>query len=178
MITEPILDLLLIDTHNSMSVGISDFSQYPTGFSIISPSLEITAPGFVSVNVTFEANSINIYTSENIGITCLGEEHVELPDGIYNVKYTISPAYQYFVERSFIRVDKLQEKFDTAFMKLDIMQCDGPLRKQREEELDTINFYIQGAIAAANKCAGELAMKLYRKADKMLNYFITNKCNC
>ena len=29
MITEPILDLLLIDTHNSMSVGISDFSQYP-----------------------------------------------------------------------------------------------------------------------------------------------------
>ena len=121
---------------------------------------------------------VNIYTSENIGITCLGEEHVELPDGIYNVKYTISPAYQYFVERSFIRVDKLQEKFDTAFMKLDIMQCDGPLRKQREEELDTINFYIQGAIAAANKCAGELAMKLYRKADKMLNYFITNKCNC
>jgi len=178
MITEPILDLLLIDTHNSMSVGISDFSQYPTGFSIISPSLEITAPGFVPVNVTFEPNSINIYTSQNIGITCSGEQNVELPDGIYNVKYTISPAYKYFVERTFIRVDKLQEKFDTAFMKLDIMQCDGPLRKQREEELDTINFYIQGAIAAANKCAGELAMKFYRKADKMLNYFITNKCNC
>lgn len=176
--TEPILDLLLIDTHNSTSMGISDFSQYPSNFNIVSPSLEITAPGFAPVNISFEPNSINIYTSQNMGITCSGEQNVELPDGLYNVKYTISPAYKYFVERSFIRVDKLQEKFDTAFMKLDILQCDGPLRKQREEELSTINFYIQGSIAAANKCAGDLSIKLYKKADKMLNYFITNKCNC
>jgi hypothetical protein len=176
--TQPILDLLLIDTHNSFSLGISDFSQYPTNFNIVSPSLEVTAPGFAPINISFVPNSMNIYTSENLGIVCLGEENVELPDGIYQIKYTIAPAFRYFVERSFIRVDKLQEKFDTAFMKLDILQCDGPIRKQREEELDSINFYIQAAIAAANKCAPELAMKLYRKADKMLNYFITHKCNC
>lgn len=178
MITTPILDLLLIDTHNGMSLGISDFSQYPIGFSIVSPSLEITAPGFSPVNIAFEPKSMNIYTSENIGIVCTGQQNVELPDGIYKVKYTISPAYTYFVERSFIRVDILQEKFDTAFMKLDIFQCDGIIRKQREEELDTINFYIQGSIAAANKCAGDLALKMYRKADKMLTSFITHKCNC
>lgn len=177
-ITTPILDLMLIDTHSSKSIGISDFSQYPVNYNIVSPTLEITASGFSPVTVAFEPNSINIFTSNNLNITCEGEAIQDIPDGIYTIKYSITPAYIYFVSRSFLRVDALQEKFDTAFMKLDILQCDGPLRKQREEELNSIYYFIQEAIASANKCAPDLALKLYKKADKMLDYFIKNKCNC
>ncbi|MEI6186994.1 MAG: hypothetical protein WCP46_00635 [Alphaproteobacteria bacterium] len=177
-VTTPILDLLLIDTHSAKSIGISDFSQYPTNYSIISPTLEITASGFSPVTIPFTVNSINIFTSLNLNITCGGQEIEDLPDGIYTIKYSIAPAYINNVTRSFIRIEKLQEKFDTAFMKLDILQCDGPLRAQKEEELNSIYYYIQEAVACANKNAPDLALKLYKKADKMLNYFIQHKCNC
>ena len=177
-ITSPILDLLLIDTHSSKSIGISDFSQYPTNFNIVSPTLEITASGFSPVTIAFAPNSINIFTSNNLNITCEGEELQVVPDGIYSIKYSITPAYVNFISRSFLRVDEIQEKFDTAFMKLDILQCDGPLRKQREEELKSIYYFIQEAIASANKCAPDLALKLYKKANTMLDQFIKHKCNC
>jgi hypothetical protein len=177
-ITQPILDLLLIDTHSAKSIGIADFSQYPTGYSIVSPTLEIVASGFPPVTIPFTTNSINIFTSSNLNITCVGGELDDLPDGIYTIKYSIAPAYEHNVTRTFLRIEHIQEKFDTAFMKLDILQCDGPLRHQKEEELNSIYYYIQEAIACANKCAPELALKLYKKADKMLNYFIQHKCNC
>ena len=141
-ISQPILDLLLIDTHSAKSIGISDFSQYPTGYSLISPTLEITASGFSPVTISFAVNSINIFTSLNLNITCAGQELEDLPDGIYTVKYSIAPAYLHNVTRTFLRVEKIQEKFDTAFMKLDILQCDGPLRKQKEEELNSIYYFI------------------------------------
>jgi hypothetical protein len=75
-------------------------------------------------------------------------------------------------------VERLQEKFDEAFMKLDMMECDKAIRAQSKVELNTIYFFIQGAIAAANNCAVDEANKLYLQADKMLNYFINNNCGC
>ncbi len=173
------LDLLLIDTHSLQTFAIADFSTYPSSTYVpVSPTLQVCASGFPQVTLTFTPRTINVYTSENLGITCAGEPITELPDGLYKVKYTINPAYENFVEKSFLRIDKFQEKFDTAFMKLDMLECDGPIRKQRKEELDTIYYFIQGAVAAANKCADDLAIKMYRKADSMLTQFIAAKCNC
>jgi hypothetical protein len=77
-----------------------------------------------------------------------------------------------------MRVDQLQEKFDSAFMKLDMMECDAAIRKQQMVDLNSIYFFIQGSIAAANNCAIATANKLYNQANRMLNQFIANKCNC
>jgi hypothetical protein len=172
------LDLLLIDTHTPYALAIADFSTYPANYTPISPTIYICGGGFPEVTLEFTPNSVNVYNSENLGITCDGADLVALPDGLYHIKYTINPAYQNFVNKTFLKIDNLQEKFDTAFMKLDMMECDMAIKKQRKVELDTIDFYIQGAIAAANKCADDISSKLYRKADRMLNQFIENKCNC
>lgn len=177
-VTQPILDLMLVDTHSAFSIGFADISQYPTNMPIVSPTIEITPSGFPTVSLEFNPNSINIYTSENFGFTCEGVPLQELPDGIYDVKYSIAPSYERFVVKSFIRIDKIMESFNTAFMKLDMMECDGPIQEQKRKELDTIYYYIQGAVAAANKCAPDLAIKMYRKANTMLTYFLKNKCNC
>jgi hypothetical protein len=177
-VTTPVLDLILVDTHSSQSIGFGDFSQYPQGFNIVSPTLQVVAPGYPSVSLTFQANSVNIYTSNNFGITPNGTPLQPLPDGVYNATYSINPSYEYYVTRTFIRVDGIMETFNTAFMKLDMMECDGPIRRERMLELDTIYYYIQGAIAAANKCAPDLATNMYRKANKMLANFVKNKCNC
>jgi hypothetical protein len=44
--------------------------------------------------------------------------------------------------------------------------------------LNTINFFIQGALAAANNCAEVEALKLYKQADNMLDTFSKSNCGC
>ena len=172
------LDLLLIENYSTFALSLADISVYPSNYTPVSPTLQITGAGFPPVTAVFVPNSLNTYNSETLGLTEAGQELMPLSDGLYQLKYTINPATQNFVEKTIFRVYQIMEKLDTAFMKLDIMECDGPVRRQKKEELDTINYFIQGAIAAANKCANKKATKLYQKANSMLDNFITNKCNC
>lgn len=170
------LDILVLPTYNKMLLGIADASTYVT--PPVNPTIEITVPSFGTVVLPFTENDYNLFNSESLGITATGAALVPLPDGIYKLKYSISPAATNFVEKTILRVDQLQEKFDEAFMKLDMMECDKAIKTQSKVDLNTIYFFIQGAIAAANNCALDTATKLYDQAQKMLNNFVKNNCNC
>jgi len=172
------LDILIIPTYNTTTLGIIDASTYPNDPPIVtSPTIEIDIPALGIIYLPFVVDEYNMFNSVTLGITEAGDFQ-DLPDGVYQFKYTITPAYINYVDKSFMRVDKLQEKFDNAFMKLDIMECDQAIKKQAKVELNTIYFYIQGSIAAANNCALDKASKLYIKADGMLDNFISNNCGC
>lgn len=175
---DPKLDLLVLDTHNAYTLGIADLSQYPAGFPIVSPTLQIAPPGFPTVALPFTANSILILNSENLGLSTAGQDQVKLPDGIYRIKYTVNPANLYFVEKTFMRVDAIQERFDNAFMTADFSCADRHFLKAEQEKLNEIYYLIQEAIAAANKCANTLAMNLYNQASKLLDRFLEGKANC
>ena len=168
------LDLLVIDTHNPLTLGIGDLSSYPQGFAIVSPSISITPPNFPLVTLDFTDKQINIYDSLNLKITCEGQDKVKLPDGIYILKYSIAPAYQNFVEKTFFKVDNIMEDFDTAFLKNDITICDTKLEEKNRRFLEEIEFYINYAIASANRCANSTAKESYAKAKKLLSLY--NKC--
>lgn len=173
------LDILVLPTYNKMLLGVADASTYPTTPPVVTnPTIEITVPGFGAVVLPFVVNDYNLFNSESLGITAPSAPLVPLPDGIYKLKYTVDPAITNFVEKTIIRVDQLQEKFDEAFMKLDMMECDKAIKTQSKVDLNTIYFFIQGAIAAANNCAIDEANKLYNQAQKMLNNFVKNNCNC
>jgi hypothetical protein len=172
------LDFLVIPTYNVQTLGIADASTYPAAPPVTSPTIEITAPGFELVSLPFNINDFNVYTSATLGLTTVGDPLLPLPDGVYYIKYSVTPAYVNFVQKSIMRVDQLQEKFDSAFMKLDMMECDAAIRKQQMVELNSIYFFIQGSIAAANNCAIDTSNKLYNQANRMLNQFIANRCNC
>ncbi len=170
------LDIAILPTYNVETIAVSDLSTYdpspPT-----TPTLEINVPNFGSVYLTFAYNQTNIFDSTDLGLTTAGNE-VGLPDGIYCFKYTVDPANTYYVEKSIMRVDRLQLKFDEAFMRLDMMECDQPIKKQSMVDLQTIYFYIQGAIAAANNCATVESQKLYIQANNMLDGMIATNCGC
>jgi hypothetical protein len=170
------LDITIIDTHNPFFLGVGDLSVYPNGFNIVSPSLQITPPGYNSVIVNFTPHNINLYNSENLGITCEGEDKVKLPDGIYKIKYTITPAYKHSVERTFIRVDGLLESLDELFVSLDIAQCDKATSDSDMRKLNEINMYVQFAIASANKCANTYATESYLKALKLIRKYKETHC--
>jgi len=173
----PTLDLIYIDTHNITTLGIVDISQYPSGFTVISPTLEITPPGFNKIAVPFVAYSLQIYNSHTLGITTGSCDPIALPDGIYTIRFTMYPAHINYVNKSFLRVEKLLEKFDKIYVKLDIMQCDLTIKSREKKQLDLIWEYINGAIASANNCAEKEAMELYDRANAALDKF-EKTCSC
>jgi hypothetical protein len=171
-----VLDILVIDTHNINTLGIADNSTYDA--TPVSPTISITVPGFAAVVLPFVPNDFNVFNSASLGLSVVGDPLLPLPDGVYYLTYTIDPALTNFVNKTIMRVDKIQEKFDEAFMKLDMMQCDLAIKQQQKVELNSIYYFIQGSIAAANNCAVDTANKLYIQADKMLSNFIKNNCGC
>lgn len=176
--TTPILDFDIVDTHNLQTLAIADTSVYPDNFAIVNPTISITPPSFPAVTTPFSNGTINYYNSNNLAITCVPDISliVPLPDGIWQIEYTINPALTYNVTKKFLRTEAIRVKFGHAFLKTDITQCDGNVRVEQMKVIDEIDFYIQTAIAAANKCNYILAMQLYQTADKMLTNFLRGRC--
>jgi hypothetical protein len=172
------LDILVIPTYNTKTLGIADISTYPDSPPVQSPTIEITIPGFGVVSQPFVPDEFNVFNSTTLELTDAGDDIVPIPDGLYTLTYSVTPAYTNYVTKSIYRVDQLQEEFDKAFMKLDMMECDLAIKKQSKFELNTIYFFIQGAIAAANNCAIETANKLYLQAAKQLSQFNKQNCGC
>jgi len=177
-VTSPILNLLILETHDMKTLGVADYSQYPTGFTIVNPTLEITPPSFPISTKPFTASSLNLYNSNDVGITCVEDlcQLDELPDGFWQVKYSIAPAQTYSVTKSFMRTQCLQRKLNEAFLSLDLDQCDLGVRDQDMRLIDEVNFYLQTSIAAGNLCDPKRALDTYRIADKMITTFLKSRC--
>ncbi len=173
------LDFLVINTYNTKTLGIADISVYDTNPpSVSAPTMQITVPGFTTpVSIPFNVQDFNVYNSVILGLSSY-PNFAPLPDGVYFMKYSVAPATTNFVEKNIMRTEAIQEKFDNAFMKLDMMECDSAIRTQSKVVLNSIWYLIQGSIAAANNCAIDTANKLYAQANRQLDYFIANQCGC
>lgn len=173
---KPNLDLLFPDTHNLKLLAVVDISSYPKGFRITHPNLEVTPPNFERVHLSFSPGGMNLYNSHNLGLTCGDEcDLIDLPDGIWSMKYTIPPVADNYVEKTFLRVDQLKVRLERAFLCTNIDECDSDVKYQDMKRIDQIWFYIQGAIAEANQCNNMMAMKLYKLADGMITKFLNTK---
>ena len=169
------LDIIIIPTYNTYTLAVVDNSVYPT--TPTNPTIQIEIPGFNTITTTFNVAETNVFNSTDLGLTTAGNE-LPIPYWIYGIKYTVNPAYIYYVEKSIMRVDQLQEKYDEAFMQLDMMECDRAIKTQSKVDLLSVYFFIQGSIAAANNCANVNSARLYAQASKMLDTIINNDCGC
>lgn len=182
--TLPNLKLALIDLRDQSSLAIVDLSSYavvPTSSDI---SLQLTAPGYSTVNVLFTPGNVNIYKCSDMGITCGSTECCPLPDGIYDVRYTVSASFvaatsgispnqvntSPFIEKTFIKIDQIKCKFQHVFLKVDLQcNCGNDAQRAYKKDLKSIDLMIAGCVAAANDCNTALAYQLYKKADQMLD---------
>jgi hypothetical protein len=174
------LDIVILPTYNSYNIAVVDASYYPVGSPpVVNPSIQIDIPGFNTIYKDFATETVTVYDAYTLGI-CNEDCQVRLPDGIYHFKYTVNPAYVEgnSIDKTIMRVDKLQEKFDELFMRIDILECDPESKRKAKEDLDSIYLFIQGSIAAANNCAAQQAERLYNKADSMLDSLIARRCGC
>lgn len=167
------LEILVVPSCDTYTMSIADASTYSV--PPVSPQIAIGVPGFDPVVLPFAPNQLNLFNSTNLGLTPVGADTVPIPDGIYTLTYSTTTEV---ITRTVMRVDQLQQKFDNAFMKLDMMECDMAIKKQQKVTLDTVYYFIQGSIAAANNCAIETSSKLYNKANRMLKSFVSEDCGC
>lgn len=177
------LNFLVINTYSTLTLGVADNSVYdstPTGATMVVtlPTGVTTLTGGTTVSIPFTPNDYNIFNSATLQLSAVGTS-VPLPDGIYGLTYsvvTFPPVSP--VSKSIMRTAKIQEKFDNAFMKLDMMECDMAIKTQQKVVLSSIYFLIQGSIAAANNLASTQSAKLYQQANMMLDNFLLNNCGC
>lgn len=176
-----ILNIDIIDTHNTKTIGIVDNSFYSSTQPIINPTFEIYPPGFNKVSLTAINNSVNVFNSNHLKLTCSDDEDnlSTLPDGIWTIKYSINPSLTNYVEKTFIRTDLIECKYDNVFLKLDLEDCDDICNTKKDDykTLNTIKRYIIGSIAAANTCDFILSNKLYNKANNLIKKLDYN-CDC
>ena len=167
-----IINILTVPTYDLNTLAIVDNSVYDGAPPAVTLTIDI--PGFgIVMGLPFTVNTINVYNSVTLGISTT---LIPIPDGVYTISYVITGETTPSVEKRIMRVDKLQEKFDEAFMNLEMMEQDRAIKTQSKVDLMSVYFFIQGSIAAANKCAVAESTKLYIQADKMLNAFIAGRC--
>lgn len=161
----PQLNITLVDTYSLDTIGFADISNYQ-GQVIKNVSFEISAPGFNKVNVFFTPQAVNIFNSADLGMGC---DTVQIPDGLYTVKYS---ANNEFVEKVFYNISGLLVKFQEN--SLILQNCNCP--PQKLPEITEIMLFINGAIASANQCDYVTANLKYNKASELIDRL--RKCNC
>lgn len=179
-----ILSLEVPDTMNLGILRIVDTSVYNTLLPINCPLLEVTLPGFAYTNQftnpVIGPNFIVNLTACDLGIqsqqcgTTLGD----LPDGIYIIKYSVSPNEIVYVEYNHLRMTKALTKYQTLLCELELGTCDPPVAiKDKLNMLRMINMYLQAAKAKVETCHNpEKGMQLFNYANKLMDKMHCKTC--
>jgi hypothetical protein len=179
------LSLHIPDTMDDWSITIQDTSVYTELIPISCPTLQILAPGFIKA-VTFNEDTLptplvprfnRTFTACNLLLqteSC-GSRYDCLPDGIYVIRYSVSPNDIVFVEYNHLRMVQTLKKWNDKMCELDLAPCDPPeTKKAILAELMEILGYLNAAKNAVDNChKAERGMELFNYATKRLE-----KLNC
>lgn len=172
---------------NSCVLKIFDTSVYTVPLTVTCPTLNITVPGFGYSNQIEGAVMTDFVNSGHITLTACdlqlqtancGSQYVDLPDGIYVIKYSVSPNDQVYVEYNHMRITQAMNKYYNVLCDIDANACDPPAKiKQKLEELRFIKMYLDAAVSKVEFChEPQKGMSLYNYAMKLLNKMTCTNC--
>lgn len=172
----PVIDLTYEQSYSTRSIRVRDISIY--GNTIIkNPSFEIWPPGFNKVNVPFTPKNINEYRAIDLGLSC-DDTEMNLPDGIYEFKYSIFPNTDNWVKKSFMYTNNIVAQMQKLYLTLELdCGCNSSIVSQEKSKLDNIKLLIEGCISAANECDEESAYSFLRKAQDLISR-VSCDCGC
>ncbi len=174
------LSLEAPDTMNSCVLRVVDTSSYMTGVTVKCPWLYITLPGFTQPVIFTENTTPAItpgfifnFTACQLGIQTVncGTSFSNLSDGIYILKYSVSPNDQVFVEYNHLRITCALKTYQAILCEIDLGTCDPPASvKAKLEKLRLAKMYLDAAKAQVEVCHHpDKGMELYKYAVKLLN---------
>lgn len=179
-----VLSLEAPDTMNLCQIRIVDTSVYNTDVEVECPILEVTLPGFERP-VEFGEDKIapgfilNLTACDlEVQTTNCGTEFNNLSDGIYIIKYSVSPNNQVYAEYNHLRITSALHLYNNILCELDIATCDPPTKLANDlKDLHKIRMYLDAAVAQVEICHNpRKGMELYNYALKLLRKFECTSC--
>lgn len=176
-----VLSLEVPTVMNSCILKIFDTSVYTNLLPITCPTLNITVPGFDFANqIDVSENFFKTFTACNLQLqtTDCDRRYVEIPDGIYIIKYSVSPNDQVYVEYNHMRITKALIRYNKALCDVDISNCAPSAQSQKRlTELALIKSYLEAAKAKVEFChEPQKGMTLYNYALRLLNKLDCTNC--
>ena len=179
-----ILSLEAPDTLNTKILRIVDTSIYASTIPVECALLSVTAPGF-SYSVEFTDSEIpqgfnRILTACDLELQTqnCGTAFSDLPDGIYVIRYSVSPNDVVYVEYNHLRLASILNCYNKILCELDIAGCDPDADKTKKlEVLGQVRMYLDAAKAKVEICHEPAkGMELYTYAQKLLSKFNCTSC--
>lgn len=176
-----VLSLEVPTVINSCILSINDTSVYSSIVPITCSTLNVTVPGFAyscQFDVTPGFNQILTACDLQLQTQQCGEVYANLPDGIYIIKYSVSPNEVVYVEYNHLRITQALIRYNKALCDLDLAACEPSEKvQQRLEKLRMIKMYLDAAKAKVEFChEPQKGMSLYNYALKLLNKFDCKTC--
>ena len=169
-----VLSLEVPTVMNPCIISIMDTSVYVDIVPVTCPTLNVTPPGFTySTQIDFVPGSSIVLTACDLGLQVddCGTSYLNFPDGIYIIKYSISPNEVVYVEYNHLRITQALIKYNEALCELDISNCEPDCElKNKLEQLRLIKMYLDAAVAKVEYChEPQKGMTLYNYALKLLD---------
>lgn len=176
------LSLEVIETYNPKILRVVDTSLYIEDIEVKCGILQITAPGFKSpVQIEVDRNFSEILTACTLGIQLIdcGVEDSDLPDGIYNIKYSVSPNDKVYAEYNYLRATKTLNSYYEQLAGIEVHGCVlETCHKVKLKELREIKSLIDIAKAKVEfRGSLEEGMEMLRYAQKKLRGSTKKCCN-
>lgn len=175
------LSLEVSATNNAKVFRITDLSEYSELLAVAGGELQITAPGFTSPQFIDVLPGFNLVLNAcTLGLQhegCASDSN-PLPDGIYTVKYTVSPNELVYVEYNHLRLTQTNNRYFNELCKLELAACEPSADiKVQLKELRLIRDFIDASKAKIEYCNDpEKGMELLIYAQKQLDKYSNKYC--
>tara|TARA_R110000796_G_scaffold4981_2_gene18792 strand:- start:3714 stop:4295 length:582 start_codon:yes stop_codon:yes gene_type:complete len=178
-----ILSLEIPAVSNCNLLCIKDTSQYSKDLAVDCEELLITLPGYsVPVLIKVDKDFDMCLTACTLALqtTDCGTRQENIPDGIYIIRYSVSPNSKVYVEYNHLRVSQLLGQYYQVLCDLDVQACQPDSEKQELlAEMSYIRTMIDAAVSNAEYCQSSAqAMQIYNYAKGRLNKITCPTGNC
>ena len=154
-----VLSLEAPDTMNLCQLRIVDTSIYNVDAGIKCPVLEITLPGFgyavqMGEDQIAPGFMLNLTACDlEVQIDGCGTTFNTLPDGIYVIKYSVSPNDLVYVEYNHLRITQALHMYNAILCELDLSDCEPDAKVSKKlADLRQIRMYLDAAKAMVEIC--------------------------
>ena len=182
------LSLEALQVSNDCVLRIIDTSIYSSTVPVECPILEVTLPGF-AYSIQFSTDTVPAITPGfMLSLTACdlelqfencGTSFSSFQDGVYVIKYSVSPNDSVYVEYNHLRITKALNCYNKIMCDLDVAACDPVTEiKDQLETLRLIKMYLEAAKAKVEVChEPKKGMELYTYAMKLLGKFECDSCH-
>lgn len=171
-----ILGVEVIPTVNDSILHLFDSSVYSESLGVTCNRLEISVPGFRTPRLLEPLKLFNLAINGIVLDLISPETDVlpPLPDGVYHIKYSVSPNEEVYVEFDHLRTTAFDRQILKARCELNMGSC-SPSEDIREDlkTLREIDDYVKAAVASVEVCEEEVekGLGLFIYAKKLLDRY-------